>query len=892
MVARIHPSTNRRNTPSRQEFVRYYVMLVIWVLVNSLLAPEAIGQTRETVLSQDGKASCSIVVASEGSAKESELAGELAYWLEQITGAKFEISRVLSDQAIVLGTWDQWRDSLTPGDQPPELPEGYRLRSDGKKVWIIARTELGLQHAIYDFLESLGCRWYFPDPVWTVIPRLPTLTVNIDRAVAPAFAYRRIWYGWGPRTEKLSRDYQDWLKHNRQLGHFQVACGHSYDEHISPNQFKEHPEWFSYVNGRREPFQLCTSHPEVQKRVVEHVLQIFRDNPGANMVSIEPNDGDRYCECEHCLRLGTPSDRVFHLANVVAEAVRREFPDKWVGLYAYAGHSEPPHFSLRPGVYVQVTTGFRYTKLAFEEQIEAFRKLGATVGVYDYFSVYPWDWDMPGAAKAGRVFELAEAIRHYHELGLTTYDAESSCNWGPNGLGYWMAAHLMWDPHLDPEMLFRDFCERAFGPAGEHVGRIYRRWANGERFSQRHLKLALSDLERAYAATTDPTIRQRLDRLAIYLHWLRLWSDYDRSAKWNQWGKLVVAPPEEILDHAERFVEYTRRIMDTGLIHAYPMLSTEWFEHRLAGLKKLPNFDWEQTKLWMRDDKPPTQEEIAKDFQDDLNALHSIEAVEIEDIAFQDRLVPLVEGRPNLVQEWRDVAASRVAVESGLFIFRSEGSEKMSLEYRPYDKGHTVDCHWKLCAWPELQQVLSEGDLKAEKGEVGLAEMVVPGAGLFAFDPGTAYWRAADIGFTHRPLSLWAGRPKNEAKSFPPLRLWRPQLDQPLYLFVPKGTSNFVIGVVEGGDPYTTVQIKASDGTIICDERLLAGDQLSVSLNGKKRGLNTPSGSSETTRERGTVLSVGLDSLRCVVEIYNLPPYLARHPSELLVPADALENDR
>ncbi len=858
-------------------------------LVNTSLVTSIVADSLEqaTLVSQDGTPQCVIVVPEEASPRESELASELASWLKEITGATFGISRTRQDKSIVLGTWEQWQGSLAEAFEPPQVDEGYRIRSDGKSVWIISRTESGLQHAIYDFLESLGCRWYFPDPVWTVIPRKPTLAVQLNRTAVPAFSYRRIWYGWGPRTDKLARDYQDWLKHNRQLGSFAVSCGHSYDSHISPGLFAEHPEWFAYVNGRRQPSQLCTSHPEVQKRVIEHVLEVFRKNPAANMVSVEPNDGNGYCECEACLKLGTPSDRVFHLANVVAEAVRQEFPDKWVGLYAYAGHSEPPRFPLRPGVYVQVTTGFRYTNLTFEEQVESFRKLGAAVGVYDYFSVYPWDWDMPGAAKAGRVFELAAAIRHYHELGLTTYDAESSCNWGPNGLGYWMAAHLMWDPNLDPEGLFQDFCDRAFGPASQHMARIYRRWTSGERFSQRQLKLALLDLQKAYASTDDPAIRARLDRIAMYLHWLRLWSDYDRSAKWNQWGKLVVAPSDVILRHAERFVRYTHRIMDTGLVHSYPALHTEWLRHRLAALAKIPGFNWEQIKAWIRDGELPSSQEIMEDFKDDLQALESLQAVEIEKLGFSDRLVPLVERQPALVDPWREVTPSKVAVESGLFVFRSDKKETISLEYRPYDKGHTIDCRWQVCPWPAIHPPLAEGQIKAPKGENASVDIAVPGPGLFAFVPGTAFWRAAEMGFDHRPLSLWAGRPKDETNTFPPLRLWRPRLDQPLYLFVPKGTSHLVIGIVEGGDPYTAIQVKTAKGTVLCHERLLAGDQVCVSVNPQSRNGDAATDGDDPTQQ-GTVLAVGFDSLRCVIEIYNVPPYLARHPSELLVPADTL----
>lgn len=855
----------------------------------------------EVMIAANGQPRCGITVADDAPPVRRQQAEELAAWLSQIVGAKFEVSAGDRPSGIVLGTWEEWQQRIPVDKAPGADPESYRIWTDGERAWIIGRTEHAVWHSVYGFLELLGCRWFFPDPVWTVIPKKPTVGLNMDHSASPAFQYRRIWYGWGPRTPKLARDYQDWLRHNRQLGSFQISCGHSYDSHIPKREFEQHPEWFALVNGKRQPTQLCTTNPEVQARVIASVIERFRSNPQWNMVSVEPNDGNGYCECEKCLALGSPSDRVFHLANIVAHAVRQEFPDKWVGLLAYAGHSDPPRFDLAPGVYVQITTGFRYTKLSFEEQVQAFRERGARPGVYDYFSVYPWDWDLPGAAKAGRVYELAEAIRHYRDLGLTTFDAESSCNWGPNGLGYWMAAHLMWDPDLDAHQLVEEFCRSAFGDAAPHVRRIYERWAKGERFSARSLKLALSDLEQAYRSEASQSleVRDRLDRLAMYLHWLKLWHDYDRSARWNQWGKLVVAKPQEIIERAQRVITYTRRIMDTGLIHAYPALETEWFRHRFAALGKIPEFDWQQISEWKKDGDIPTHDEVWHDFQADLASFADLPAVEIEGREYRGKLIPLAERLPQLVQAWKHVPRSRLFVESGWYFFAASDAERLSLDYVPFDAGHTIDCRWRLLqVWDSESEVLEAGHVIAEKGKPATAEVHVSKAGLYAFDPGTGYWRAAEIQFDVRPLSVWAGRP---ARRFPQsLRLWLPRKHDPLYLYVPANVKHFVIGIVEGGDPFTTVRVTRADGTVLAERNVLSGDQISVIL---------PTGSAEAPSSaprapvvdnaqpgalqppgprQGEILALSLDSLRCVIELYDVPPYLARHPAELLVPEDAL----
>lgn len=831
------------------------------------------------------------------------LAQELQRWLGEVVGDPPAIETVPPNKVgILLGTAREFPD-LARQYRLRELGnEGFIVRSQGDRLLLLANTDLGLRHAIYAFLEAIGCRWFFPDPVWTVVPRLPDLTVRLDLRMRPAFQWRRIWYGWGPRTPKLAADYEAWMQRNRQYGDFPVDCGHAYERYIPHREFERHPEWFALVGGKRQPAQLCVSNPEVQWKVIDGVLRLFRDDPNRLMASVEPNDGGGHCECENCKAIGSPSDQAFFLANKVAEAVRREFPNRFVGLLAYAFHSDPPRFRISSGVHVEVTTGFRYTKLTFDEQVRALQRLGATVGVYDYFSVYPWDFDLPGAAKAGRVYELASAIKHYHELGMVSYTAESGCNWGPNGLGYWMAAQLMWNPKLDPKALVRDFCEKAFRRAAKPMQRLYERWAKGERFSERSLKLALMDLQEAYHLESDPTVRQRLNRIALYLHFLRLWLDYDRASRWNQWGKLTVASPDEIARRAREVIVFARRIMDTGLIHAFPMLFTEWFDYRFAALKKLEGLDWREVERWKTEQTEiPTDEEAQRLFAEDCQHYKDVMAVEIVGRTFTGRLVPIVKRFPSLVKAWGLVKRSPLFVESGMHYFVGHKGETLTLTYTPFDSGHTIDCRWTLKRVDKAETVVAQGEAKAEKGRPATITLSLPADGIYAFDPGTDYWKAAQVEFDERPLSVWCGqfdKPRQPRRT--PLRLWLPR-GEPLYFFVPKGTRHFVIGIVSGGNPFTDIVVRTADGTEVVKGRIVAGSQISViveedvrqygATSAMAQGLILP-GCEIVVRvpkgKSGQIWSLSLSSLRCHLELYDVPPFLARHPAELLVPEDAL----
>jgi hypothetical protein len=91
------------------------------------------------------------------------------------------------------------------------------------------------------------------------------------------------------------------------------------------------------------------------------------------------------------------------------------------------------------------------------------------------------------------------------------------------------------------------------------------------------------------------------------------------------------------------------------------------------------------------------------------------------------------------------------------------------------------------------------------------------------------------------------------------------------------------------------------NGSVIRREKVLAGDQVSVIVD---QDIREYGDISEMGRQAvlpsqqlsivvpkgadGQIWAIALDSLRCVLELYDVPPYVSRHPSELLVTEDAV----
>lgn len=365
---------------------------------------------------------------------------------------------------------------------------------------------------------------------------MPDPVVALDTLEKPAYHARRIWHGHGTRASRRE-GHRQWSERNRVAQGFRLISSHAYDGIIRANAeaFREHPEYFALVNGERRlagtvdgsgNIKFCISNPGLRQLVVDHAKRVMTAHPDRDSISMDPSDGGNWCECEPCAEMGSISDRVLLLANEVADAVNRlELGDKYVGIYAYGFHSPPPAIDVHPMVIVSATAGFLRGGYTLEEIIRGWQARGATMGIYDYFSVMPWDWDMPGRARAANPSYMAESIPDFYAMGVRFHDAESSDNWGPNGLGYYVAARILWDlaeaERLDD--IVDDFLTRAFGPATEPMRAFYRSIDGARRpLLSRDLvgRMYRSLAEARRLAAGDAAVLGRLDDLALYTRYV------------------------------------------------------------------------------------------------------------------------------------------------------------------------------------------------------------------------------------------------------------------------------------------------------------------------------------------------------------------------------------
>ena len=510
------------------------------------------------VLSDERGSRYPIHVATESDESVRASAELLANYLQRISGAPFSVESGIGARGIVVATRASLPDgSVEIGPWKDEIAERerYWIRSHEDGLWVIGATPRAVRHAVWAVLHELGYRQFFPGDTWEIVPQQSTLRLDVAIDTKPDYLNRRIWYGYGIWTENKEA-YEAWCERNRMGGSVSLDTGHAYGRIIRACQesFDAHPEFFALVDGERKVKahgKFCISNEALRQRVVDYALGIFAKDSERESISMDPSDGGGWCECEPCVAMGSVSDRAVLLANTVAEAIQVPGRTRLVGMYAYNYHSPPPSIRVHPQVVVSVATAFLRGGYRLDEIVAGWSEKGATLGIREYYSVFPWDHDLPGAARGANRDYLGRTIAEFHVKGARFLSAESSENWGTNGLGYYLASRFLWDGRAiaSTEALVDDFFDKAFPGVQEPLREVYAALDGRNDFLLLSDQLArlYDGLSRALAASPDERVTRRLQDLVLYARYVDLFKAYREGE-----GEARQTAFEALIRHAYR----------------------------------------------------------------------------------------------------------------------------------------------------------------------------------------------------------------------------------------------------------------------------------------------------------------------------------------------------
>jgi len=821
------------------------------------------------VIAQGGEARAAITVSSQADEKTREAATTLAEMLGRISGGEFSVMVGDGSSGIVVGTVTEFPALAGGVDFAPDDPtrrDEYLMRSQTDSLRLIGATPLAARHAVWDLLYRLGYRQYFPGETWEIIPESPDLSIAVDSLETPDYILRRFFYQYGSYPESMLV-FRDWLAKNRagEEG-FVLRTAHTWCHIVRANKdlFLENPDWLamdedgnrrSMLRGDGRPsttIKVNVGNEDLRRFMVQNALERLKNQPDADSISIDPSDGGGWCQSEESAALGSVSDQVVTLANEVAGAVTAVSPGTRVGFNAYHQHGMPPTIPVHPAMIVSVATGL--TKgggMTALELMEAWRKMGATIGTREYYSIYAWHRDTPGGQLAANLQYIVKSLRDFHDVGSRYITIEGSNNWAPAGLGYFLAARTLWD--LDEgnraEEIVEDFLNKSFGAAKEPMRKFYRLMRGGRErlpFSTDMVGRMFGHIQEARELEPNPKVQERLDDLALYARYLELYLIYTNAE-------------EEARQQAyEEMTAHALRMRFRGMVHSLAVHRDLPVRDKAIHIPEdRPVFPMNVEKNknpWLHQQEF-SQEEI---LQIEASGIANNPLADFDHVPFGDEFVPatpLVEAlgvsldglpqRPRFETGGRGGTSYLIWVDEGQDVLKIETDFAGVLQLM-HDSSEEPVAAADLTEFRSGERVLRKIEMPLR--ETGLHTLHLEGA---MRGGNTVLWE------DHVKVSVEAG-------NFP---FWATNFT---YFYVPKGTE--VIGGFS--QPVRTRFLDADGKQRFCCSKLEATGHFSIPVqpgqDGKFWQIHSPSAS---------------------LRLLTVPHLLARSPAHLLLPAEVVERD-
>ena len=417
-------------------------------------------------LVKDGKSAYKIVRAESASAIDIRAAEILQNYLKQISGASIDI--------IIDATPESPYEMLIGNARMSDAGQLSALREDGFRIQTFADKIAfrgigkGTLYSIYHFLEKfLNCRKY--SSTFKLIPQSSTISIpEIDISENPAMEIRSLHYF----DAETDQEFLDWHKLQR-IDDKWGLWGHTFFKLVPPAKyFKEHPEYFSLVNGKRVAVQLCLTNSAVLKLVVNDLRLRINDEPTLKYWSVSQNDDVGACECENCSRLNEAHGGYQGSLLSFLNAVAAQFPEKTISTMAYTFSRKPP-VGLKPLPNVNIMFSSvevnRAKPVADDPRSEGFRKdfedwqsLTSNIIVWDYvvqfsnyFSPFP------------NLHTLSPNLKYFRGNGLKGQFIQGSVE-VPGELAElrtFILAKLLWNPEENADALRDEFLKAYYGVA-------------------------------------------------------------------------------------------------------------------------------------------------------------------------------------------------------------------------------------------------------------------------------------------------------------------------------------------------------------------------------------------------------------------------------------------
>ena len=543
---------------------------------------------RALVLVKNHVPAASIVIGARAEKDEVRAATILQDYLSRISGAKLPV--VTDDKKVTGSIIAIGQTALLPADLRARLKideelsvtdqfrDAFAIALRGERLFLVGHRGKSTVFSVYDFLESLSCRWFMACKAGEVIPQLPTVAVAaVETMKAPTFPFRSS-YSWDNpgRWDETTR----WEEANKMvycsLG--PGAQGHNFFIIWPESLYATHPEYFPLVNGQRvQHGQRCLSNPEVIKLGIDWAEKQLAG--GNKLISFSMNDGETgFCQCENCTKIGNFADQYMTFVNAVGKEIFKRHPDVMITMMCYFESARQIHVKAdgydenTDRIIVDVYSN--YAREPWEKVIESWGKASHHLLINEAWSWMYWGWgerlgDPISYIETDRM-KLYPFYARNNTFGLSTVLMH---DWAKNGFSHYVTTRLKWDIHTDVEGLRRDFCRKMFPSASVE---FYNYLALYEDVTMGRIDMTgfmkkgfyLLDAIRRKVGTSGPE-RERWEFYALYLHERTMARAYDALDPNDKPARIAAL---------HELVSFHKGIADRGVMDANNWLNNFYYQ--------------------------------------------------------------------------------------------------------------------------------------------------------------------------------------------------------------------------------------------------------------------------------------------------------------------------
>ncbi len=382
--------------------------------------------------------------------------------------------------------------------------EQWVVRSVGDNVIVNGGGTRGALYATYHFLEDC-CDIHWWSEFEEYVPTASPLTLPpLDMKGKPAFSYRTTYRGAynkgghrymirvrqnGDSAQQIEKEFGGCFNYGPPY-----HC-HTFDLYFpTETYFKEHPEYYSLINGKRQggqsSGQLCLTNPDLKGIILEKLFKNIEEGnayakrlgvPAPRIYDISQNDNRRPCECEKCtafVKEHNQSGLYLTFVNAIAEEVEKRYPDIFISTLAYHFTELPPKGGIRArkNVIVKLTNTTSNKAVSqleeqnryFTEFVEQWGKLADNLFIWEYGITFTNN--IIGLPFASELY-YGDLYRHYinnNVVGIFLQH-EHSEQADMYELKFFIETKLMEDPYQDVKKLTDLFMTKYYGPVAKYM---------------------------------------------------------------------------------------------------------------------------------------------------------------------------------------------------------------------------------------------------------------------------------------------------------------------------------------------------------------------------------------------------------------------------------------